>query len=175
MVPHARARAQFAVVRSALDLSTVHMTDHRHRCSARTPLLICRHSSIRTQRFVACRMVQDGVGRLRRKLESIDKELQAADAAARAAGLSASSMVALQVNRVAPLSQHSDTRRASRTMQSSARCSKCLHHVNPQTLAGLQLVTPCEAGTPQCRAWMANQQGKTYPTAVCDGRRRRRG
>lgn len=42
-------------------------------------------------------LLQDGAGRLRRRLESIEKELQAADDAAQAAGLSASSMVALQV------------------------------------------------------------------------------
>ena len=53
-------------------------------------------------------MVQDGVVRLRRKLESIEKELQAADDAARAAGLSASSMVALQVSRATSSSHYSD-------------------------------------------------------------------
>ena len=54
--------------------------------------------------------MQDDVGRLLRKLETIEKELQAADAAARAAGLGDSSLVALQVdaavNLARSLAQH---------------------------------------------------------------------
>ena len=57
---------------------------------------------------------------MRRKLESIEKELQAADDAARAAGLSASSMVTLQVGRGASLFLHSGIKRVLHTVQPSA-------------------------------------------------------